>query len=104
VFLRPKIAVFCDGDFWHGRELQARLARLAAGHNAPYWLAKIRANVERDRANTEKLLSGGWRVLRLWETDILRQPEAAAARVIGLVREALAEIGCHLYEESNSVT
>lgn len=100
VFLQPKIAVFCDGDFWHGRDLEARLQRLAAGHNAPYWLAKIRANVERDGANTEKLIARGWRVLRLWETDILRQPDAAAARVVALLREALAEIGCHLYGDS----
>ena len=36
VFPRERIAVFCDGDFWHGRELEARLKKLATGHNAPY--------------------------------------------------------------------
>jgi hypothetical protein len=27
----------------------------------------------------------GWHVLRLWETDILRSPEAAAARVASVI-------------------
>jgi DNA mismatch endonuclease (patch repair protein) len=98
VFLQPRIAVFCDGDFWHGRDLKARLTRLAAGHNATYWLHKIRTNVERDRRHTQRLIAYGWRVLRLWETDILRDPEAAAARVEALVREAPAERGCQRYE------
>lgn len=99
VFLQPRIAIFCDGDFWHGRKLDERLARLASGHNPTYWVAKIRTNVTRDLANTEKLSASGWRVLRLWETDILRAPEEAAVRVIELVREALAELGCQLHDE-----
>src|SRR5262245_18005673 len=45
VFPRQKVVVFCDGDFWHGRDLDARLSRLARGHNAPYWVDKIRTNV-----------------------------------------------------------
>lgn len=80
-FLRERVAVFCDGDFWHGRDLDARLARLARGHNAPYWLEKLRTNVDRDHMNTERLQKAGWRVIRLWETDILRNPAAAVALV-----------------------
>jgi DNA mismatch endonuclease (patch repair protein) len=52
VFRRLRIAIFCDGDFWHGRDLGARIRRLSRGHNAPYWVAKIRRNVERDATNT----------------------------------------------------
>jgi len=85
-----RVAVFCDGDFWHGRDLRSRLTRLASGHNALYWVAKILANVERDRAKTLQLEAAGWRVLRLWETDILRQPDEAAARVEALLSERLA--------------
>lgn len=87
VFKRRRVAVFCDGDFWHGRDLDDRLARLAQGHNAPYWVAKIRSNTERDRVNTARLESAGWRVMRLWETDILRDPAGAAARVAALVED-----------------
>lgn len=82
VFFREKLVVFCDGDFWHGRDLQTRLERLASGHNAPYWLAKIRTNVERDCRHDAALRADGWHVLRLWETDILKDAPAAAELVL----------------------
>jgi DNA mismatch endonuclease (patch repair protein) len=81
VFPSQKVVVFCDGDFWHGRDLKSRLKRLAQGHNAPYWVAKIRTNVSRDQVTTKRLCEEGWHVVRLWETDILRDPTSAAARV-----------------------
>lgn len=81
VFIRSRVVVFCDGDFWHGRHLKDRLAKLSKGHNAPYWVAKIRANVERDRRNNEMLARAGWLVLRYWETDILRDVSAIAAEI-----------------------
>ena len=82
VFLRARVVVFCDGDFWHGRRWRKRHEKLARGTNAPYWTAKIAANVARDRRNTRALQREGWVVVRLWETDILRYLERAAERVI----------------------
>jgi DNA mismatch endonuclease, patch repair protein len=81
VFSRARVAVFVDGDFWHGRNLADRLARLEAGHNAPYWVAKITTNVARDRRNEEALIAVGWLVLRFWETDVARDAAAIAADV-----------------------
>jgi DNA mismatch endonuclease (patch repair protein) len=81
VFPIQRVAVFCDGDFWHGRDLEKRLAKLAAGHNAVYWVAKVRRNVERDHQNTRSLEAAGWIVLRFWETDVRRRPEDAADQV-----------------------
>jgi DNA mismatch endonuclease (patch repair protein) len=75
------VAVFCDGDFWHGRELDERIHKLGRGHNAPYWVAKISSNVARDRRHDEALERDGWLVLRFWETEIARDPAAVAARV-----------------------
>lgn len=86
VFPRQRLAVFCDGDFWHGRDLDSRVARLARGHNASYWIEKIRTNVRRDRATSDRLAAEGWDVVRLWETDILRDPEGAAAVVAARLR------------------
>jgi DNA mismatch endonuclease (patch repair protein) len=74
--------VFCDGDFWHGKDLQSRLASLRKGHNAGYWEAKIRRNVERDRERTTSLANQGWTVLRIWESDIKADVSAAADRVV----------------------
>lgn len=85
VFPRQRIAVFVDGDFWHGRDWEERKARLALGNNAVYWIAKIGYNRERDRNNENLLTELGWKVLRLWETDVLRDPECAARRIFGLV-------------------
>jgi DNA mismatch endonuclease, patch repair protein len=84
VMVRDRIVLFCDGDFWHGRDLPARLARLATGHNPGYWIKKLLRNVERDVKVTERLTQEGWRVLRLWETDILRDPECAVRAVLAL--------------------
>jgi DNA mismatch endonuclease (patch repair protein) len=81
VFGPARVAVFCDGDFWHGRDLDARLRRLARGHNAPYWVAKIKSNVARDRQHDETLARDGWLVLRFWETDIRRDASALAAEI-----------------------
>ena len=81
VFLGARVVVFCDGDFWHGRDLNARLAKLAAGHNASYWVAKIRANVERDRRHDAALTADGWKVLRFWERDIVADPDRCAVEV-----------------------
>jgi DNA mismatch endonuclease (patch repair protein) len=87
VFSGPRVAVFCDGDFWHGRGLAQRLARLKDGHNGSYWVAKIAANVERDVRHRASLEQAGWLVMRFWETDIRVCPEAAAAAVLRAVRK-----------------
>ncbi|MGC4120439.1 MAG: DNA mismatch endonuclease Vsr [Myxococcales bacterium] len=81
-----KLAIFCDGDFWHGRRLAQRLGKLERGSNAAYWVAKIRSNVARDRRAARQLRAMGWSVLRIWEGDVLRDGWKAAARV----RAALA--------------
>jgi DNA mismatch endonuclease (patch repair protein) len=86
VFRRARVAVFCDGDFWHGRRWRERQEKLARGSNAPYWTAKIGANVARDRRNTRLLRAAGWIVVRLWETDVLRDVTRAATKVERVVR------------------
>lgn len=81
VFPRQRVVVFCDGDFWHGRDWDKRRAKLQCGANSAYWVAKIQSNVERDCKVGAELESAGWRVVRLWETDIKRDPSEAADRV-----------------------
>ena len=90
VFRRARVAVFCDGDFWHGRNLDARLAKLSTGHNGPYWVAKIRGNVERDARVTRELESRGWTVLRYWETEIRRSSDTIADEIGRVVRRRRA--------------
>jgi len=86
VFARAQVAVFCDGDFWHGRNWEMRVTKLKQGTNAEYWVEKIARNMERDRANSRQLTDNGWKVLRFWESDILRDPEGIAAQIAYVVR------------------
>ena len=88
-FLRARVVVFCDGDFWHGRNLKERLRKLSRGHNAPYWIAKISANVERDRRQTIGLEELGWLVLRFWESDIQEDPVLIGQDIERIVRNRL---------------
>ncbi len=88
VFPRQRLVVFCDGDFWHGRDWNNRLEKLKRGHNSAYWLAKIQANRDRDRRRGEQLQATGWVVLRLWETDILGDPQRSA-RIVRRILEKL---------------
>ena len=85
VFRRARVVVFCDGDFWHGRNWNLLKVQLKRRHNAVYWLAKIRGNRERDAKNTALLEGRGWRVIRLWEGDVTRHPEGAALTVFQAV-------------------
>ena len=88
VFVSLRLVVFCDGDFWHGREWQERRAKLADGHNAEYWIAKIESNIGRDAANDEKLLAAGWQILRIWESEIKLDLESATRLVIEAIEKA----------------
>ncbi|CAN5736113.1 MAG: very short patch repair endonuclease [Euzebyales bacterium] len=83
-----RLAVFIDGDFWHGNRWRLRgLARLEDDFhsNRAFWVAKITRNVERDRAVNERLAADDWTVVRVWESDVLRDVD----RVADLVEEAI---------------
>lgn len=90
VFRQAQVVVFCDGDFWHGKNFEERIAKLERGHNAPYWVEKITGNVARDRRHDATLAADGWCVLRYWESDVKRQPEEIADQVKQVVDERLS--------------
>lgn len=92
VFTRRKIAVFVDGDFWHGNAWKTRgLASFEEQFHfrsrPEFWERKIRGNMARDERVTTKLTERGWRVIRIWESDILKDVAACARLVEAAVRE-----------------
>jgi DNA mismatch endonuclease (patch repair protein) len=87
VFSSSRVAVFSDGDFWHGRNWEARREKLSKGTNPDYWIAKIQRNMERDRENTQQLEEMGWAVLRVWESEIHKDLPGVLRRVADLLRE-----------------
>lgn len=84
VFTKAKIAVFCDGDFWHGHNwavrglesLEAELERYSQ-----FWREKILGNIHRDKENTARLMADGWMVIRLWESNIMADIDKCANEV-----------------------
>ncbi len=65
VIEEQRIAIFCDGDFWHGYNCEKKKKP-----SKKYWKDKIETNMRRDVRITRKLRREGWSVLRLWEHDI----------------------------------
>lgn len=82
-----RLAVFVDGDLWHGNPDEVRrrgrssLAELFPTRTG-WWVAKIERTVARDREVTATLCARGWTVVRLWEHDVLRDPGRCAERVL----------------------
>lgn len=79
-----RIAIFIDGDFWHGGQWRKRnLANLESQFtktvSKKYWLRKIRSNMSRDATATAKLIEQGWKVMRIWETDIKKDLEGCVS-------------------------
>ena len=76
LFTKQKLAVFIDGDFWHGNPRKFRIPKT----NCDYWSAKIAKNRKRDKTITRLLRKSGWRVLRIWESSLL-DAEAVMAKL-----------------------
>ena len=70
-----KIAIFCDGEFFHGKDWELLKPRLERGNNSEYWVSKISRNRERDEEVNKKLLLQGWTVVRFWGKDIIKDTE-----------------------------
>ena len=81
VFPSAKVVVFCDGDFWHGRNWQSRKKKLRSGSNPVYWIRKIESNKARDRRRNQELSELGWSVIRVWETDIVKDTKSVALKI-----------------------
>lgn len=80
VLVRHRLAVFVDGCFWHQCPEHGRTH--FAGPNAERWVEKMRKNQERDRRADELARDVGYRVLRLWECQVVRDPRGAATLVL----------------------
>ena len=85
VFTRAKVAVFCDGDYWHGHNWALRglkdLDEELAGYSE-FWASKIRRNIQRDEDVNRQLAEIGWTVVRIWESAIKNDVASCSTRVI----------------------
>ena len=94
-FVGPKIAVFCDGGFWHAQGWEKRgfnsweeqFSRLKSPE---LWRRKIAANMERDRRVNDLLREQGWKVFRFLESDIQEDADACA-ELVAQYRQSMQE-------------
>jgi len=81
-FTRYRVAIFCDGDFWHGYRFGKWKGRLT-----PYWREKITRNMERDRRSDLALVKEGWFSIHFWEHDVLENVAECETKVVALLTE-----------------
>ena len=78
-----KIAIFVDGEFWHGSNWDERKPKLKS--NRDYWIEKIEENIARDKRNNESLANMGWQVIRFWEKEVLKHPDICLQKILSLI-------------------
>ena len=80
-----KVAIFCDSEFFHGKDWEVLKPRLEKSNNSQYWINKISRNRERDDEINKKLLFEGWTVIRFWGKDIVKNVDEC----VKVVEEAI---------------
>lgn len=80
VFPQKKIAIFVDGCFWHGHNCR----NTSPEDNKAYWVKKISKNILRDKEVSERLMSLGWTVIRIWECE-LKNPKILDDKIFNCV-------------------
>ena len=75
-----KIAIFCDGEFWHGRNWVSTKNNHKS--NCEFWYSKIERNIERDKEVNAELQKHGWKVFRFWESEITKYPDKCLHRIL----------------------
>ena len=85
VITKYKIAIFCDSEFFHGKDWEVLKPTLEKGNNPQFWIKKIGRNIERDDEVNKELNFMGWTVIRFWGKDIKKNTETC----VQVVKEAI---------------
>ena len=88
VLTKYKIAIFCDGEFFHGKDWEVLKPRLEKSNNSEFWINKISRNRERDDEINKQLLFMGWTVIRFWGNDIKKNTDEC----IKVIEETIFEL------------
>ena len=81
VFTKVRVAVFLDGDFWHGYDFSTWQHKVS-----DFWKTKISNTIKRDARNDQRLREMGWTVIHLWQHDLKRNYEASIEEIVSTVR------------------
>jgi len=94
-----KIAIFCDGEFFHGKDWEVLKPKLEKGKNPDYWIPKIERNMERDREKDKALLFAGWTVVHFWGKEILKNTDECVEVIEEIIFDM--QIGEEIYSEDD---
>lgn len=84
-----KVAVFVDGEFWHGENWEERKTKLK--RNRGYWIEKIEENIARDNKNDGLLKELGWIPVHFWEKEVKNDLDACVHKVIDSIQIQFAK-------------
>lgn len=87
VLTKYRIVIFCDSEFFHGKDWDDLKKQLEGGKNADFWIKKISRNKERDEEINKQLMFLGWTVIRFWGKDIKKD----VMQCVRVVEEAIFE-------------
>lgn len=87
VLTKYKIVIFCDSEFFHGKDWEVLRPRLEKSNNSEFWINKISRNRERDDEINKRLLFEGWTVIRFWGEDIIKH----ADECLRVIEEAILD-------------
>ena len=79
VFLKQRLAIFCDSEFWHGKDWDVK--KYAIKSNREFWHPKIERNIQRDKEVSARLSEEGWIVLRFWGKEIMNNLEDCVNKI-----------------------
>ena len=79
-----KVAVFVDGEFWHGENWEERKEKLKS--NRDYWIEKIEENMSRDKRNDAILIEMGWIPLHFWEREVKKDLQKCVDKIVDAVQ------------------
>lgn len=88
VISKYKIVIFCDSEFFHGKDWDNLKLQLERGNNSDYWIKKIERNRERDKDNDKKLIFLGWKVIHFWGKDIVKNTEECVKTIEEMIFES----------------
>lgn len=78
-----RIAIFIDGEFWHGKDFEQRKTKLK--NNKDYWIEKIQENIDRDLKNDKLLRQMEWYPIHFWSNDVIKYCNQCVEEVICLI-------------------
>lgn len=99
VLTKYKIAIFCDSEFFHGKDWEIKKEKLKKSSNSNYWISKIERNMERDKENDQQLLFQGWTIVHFWGNDIKKHLDDCIKVIEELIFNQIVESDAVIFEE-----